>query len=70
MSSLTPSDRIRCLEIATTVAKAEGRAWDIERVAEITTKFYNLVSDEAPIALAPVQTRTRARADKAPEIFK
>ncbi len=73
MSSLTPSEiRLKCLELAMSQARAEGRHGEIEHVAEITTKFYNLCVEEpaAPGLKEPEPRKRTTRADKAPEIFK
>lgn len=75
MSSLTPSEmRLKCLELAMVQARAEGKHGEIEHVAEITTRFYNLCVEEpaAPKSQEPEPEprKKTTRADKAPEIFK
>lgn len=68
--------RLKCLELALVQAKNENSHQDINRVAEIHTRFYNLcIEGQATLPIpetepAPTPGPRKTKADKAPEIFK
>ena len=59
--------RLRCLELAVTQARNEGTYGDINRVAEISTRFYNHITeaDEPIPETEPVKKPRKTKADKA-----
>jgi hypothetical protein len=65
--------RLRCLELAISQCKIDGTYGCIEHVAEISTKFYNHIT-EAPEPVPetePVKKSRQTKADKAvPSVFE
>ncbi len=60
-----PELRLECLKLALAQVKVEGQAQNLDRVAEIQTRFYD------GIVSAPQPARkSKKDADKAPEIFR
>ena len=59
---------LKCLELALTQARMEGQHGSIDRVAEIQTRFYNLIIPEPETD--PEPARKKPKADKAPKIFE
>lgn len=62
-----PEIRLRCLELAVLQAKNEGSYGNIERVAEISTRFYNHITgaSEPVPETEPVKKPRKTKADKA-----
>ena len=64
---MTPEElRLECLKLAVLQAKIENVPADLDRIALITTRFYNHIT-ETP---ADRQKSRKPVADKVPEIFK
>ena len=65
--------RLRCLELAINQARNEGTYGDLNHVAEISTRFYNHIT-EAPEPVPetePVKKPRKTKADKAvPSVFE
>jgi hypothetical protein len=53
--------KLKCLELAILQASKEGCSQDLDRVAEITNKFYTLIVGEDPPSKGP----GRRKVDKA-----
>ena len=72
--------RLRCLELAITQAKIDGTYGDLNHVAEISTRFYNHITEadepvqEHPVPTVspePVKKPRKTKADKAvPSVFE
>ena len=61
--------KLKCLELAFTQARLEGFQGDRNKIAEIHTWIYNRCIED-PQPAAPDGAAPKAKADKAPEIFK
>ena len=59
--------RLRCLELAIAQAKIDGTYGDLNHVAEISTRFYNHITeaDEPVLETEPVKKPRKTKADKA-----
>jgi hypothetical protein len=59
--------KLRCLELAILQCKSDGTYGNIEHVAEISTRFYNHITeaDEPVPETEPVKKPRKAKADKA-----
>ena len=61
--------RLKALELAFAQARLEGFSGDRNKIAEIHTWIYNRCIED-PQPAAPEGDAPKAKADKAPEIFK
>jgi hypothetical protein len=62
--------RLKCLELAMTQARNETQHGNIDRVVEISTRFYNHVNSVGDVPTSAVKIDKKAKPDKAPEIFR
>ena len=74
--SAEPELRLRCLELAMAQARAEVKHGDIDRVVDISTRFYNHIIQEGGEVGSthtepeqPPSTKGKKKTDKASPIF-
>lgn len=60
--------RLECLKLALAQAKLESRGQDLDRVAEIQTRFYDGITSASKPATAKGR-KSESSVDKTPEIF-